>query len=566
MGRNRACDACRRRKVKCDEADHCSSCRISQLPCERRLIPRQRGPRVAKRPECAQSPDTGLQPNGSPGRHAGRDISGQKITSAEEQLQRTSLAFQHHYPATGSSPVSVSSSVATTSTASSVSDASQIYNQLVYTINSMVDVGTIEDVVCQCVDLYLRYMFPIAPIVHEPTLRADASLFSNHESAAVAFAQISTPVFHQPPLLMKRFTSITAICASVITMIPSSLFPVPKALSVPFLHASKAMLRCYEEYDLEYPDASSLISRILYSGVALSSTGRVGASWHYHAEAACLAQRLRLYSERSVVGKSPVESKTLRNLFWLLYLGEQTQLALDTRPPVIDERLFDGGLTLLEDGKDTTPLLDPNRKFNHKSLETRLLVGFHLRRKIWTRAAILVRNIKMHSPRNNDDVVDMDTQATNIPSVTSLVDLYLNFTDLATLIPDWLRQPDSATDLSADDDVRNYQKTCFWVQRGNIMSIYHCMKLVILQACIDHNLPAVVGLNDSPLSWANRKLEIVQAFQQDLQVVPFDCLRVHGETAVSAFETNDYGTVEANLENPLATRRWTKFDASVPFC
>lgn len=64
------------------------------------------------------------------------------------------------------------------------------------------------------------------------------------------------------------------------------------------------------------------------------------------------------------------------------------------------------------------------------------------------------------------------------------------------------------------------------------MTIFYCMRLLILQTCIDHSLPAVVGLSESPLSWASRKLEIIRDFLDDLQGTPFICLEAQGETAV----------------------------------
>jgi hypothetical protein len=50
MYSRRACDACRRRKVKCDAANPCSGCCNSQLPCIYSHLARRRGPRVRKRP------------------------------------------------------------------------------------------------------------------------------------------------------------------------------------------------------------------------------------------------------------------------------------------------------------------------------------------------------------------------------------------------------------------------------------------------------------------------------------------------------------------------------------
>jgi hypothetical protein len=65
------------------------------------------------------------------------------------------------------------------------------------------------------------------------------------------------------------------------------------------------------------------------------------------------------------------------------------------------------------------------------------------------------------------------------------------------------------------------------------MTVFHCSKLVILQKCIHDNIPSVMGLGESQLSWAIRKLEIAQDFLYELKIVPFICFKVQGETAVS---------------------------------
>ena len=65
------------------------------------------------------------------------------------------------------------------------------------------------------------------------------------------------------------------------------------------------------------------------------------------------------------------------------------------------------------------------------------------------------------------------------------------------------------------------------------MTVFHCMRLLILQRCIDGDLCAVVGLDSQPLSHAMRKTEIARDFLHELRVVPFRCFKAQGETAVS---------------------------------
>jgi hypothetical protein len=64
------------------------------------------------------------------------------------------------------------------------------------------------------------------------------------------------------------------------------------------------------------------------------------------------------------------------------------------------------------------------------------------------------------------------------------------------------------------------------------MTTYHCLRLVILQKCIDHDLLEIIGQSTQPLSWAMRKVDIVQDFLYELQIVPFLCYEVQGEAGV----------------------------------
>ncbi|KAL1897390.1 hypothetical protein Sste5346_004126 [Sporothrix stenoceras] len=399
---------------------------------------------------------------------------------------------------------------------------------------------TIASVAHSCVDLFTQFLFPNTPIAHEPTLRASIPLLSVDDTPRSAASTDAVPS------LVRRFTLITALCAHILSIVPESLSrqPQAKALSIVFFDASRGMLRAYEGYDLEHPDSTSLTIRMWHSSCAQNTTGKVGASWHYHTEACCLAQRLRLYDEETVTQYPPLERRLLRNNFWHLYLAEKTQVAFQTRPPIIDEKICYGGITLQEGGNEdeitTVPLLDPRRPENGGSLERRILVGFHLRRRISAIAAALIDDVAECGRRTKTADVSSPlsplSPSTDIiidPSVSTLVERYLCFAALINDVPSWVMHPDRDTNpLVGNDDVQAYHATSFWAQRSNILTIFHCMRLLILQACIDHGLPVVVGLTSSSLALASRKLDIVRDFLHDVQATPFVVLEAQGETTV----------------------------------
>ncbi|KAH7174194.1 uncharacterized protein B0J16DRAFT_348273 [Fusarium flagelliforme] len=499
-----ACNPCKRRKVRCDGSETCSNCRISHLDCVYSHPSTRRSQRVRRvhltsgedDHSFGDSVDYGIQSSVSP----------QSLPSAgSESVCRDSSLNLNFYL-----------------------DPAHVHSALQTTAGALLSPEPIHEAVHKCVDFFVQYQFPNTPIAHEPTLRAAALLITAESVPPFASLISSASDLHQQVPYLRQFTLATALCASVMSVLPDRPPSQRALLATSFLSASRAMLRRYEEHDLENPDSTSLLIRMWHSAAMQNSTGRVGTSYHYHAEAAYLAQRMRLYSEMSVQEHSRLEAPSLRASFWLLYLADKTSAALQALPAVLNEESFRRDFTLLENGGDDGFLLDPSRKVNEKSLESRLFVGFHLKRRIWVAAANLLTEIRCLSSRQlRVPIQPVDMHA----EVSRLSELYLIFTTLADELPAWLRSPDHGSD-SDDEQVTAYQNKCFWVQRSNIMTVFHCMRLVILQECIDNDFHVLVGLSRQSIACATRKVEIVRDFLHELHIVPFYCFQVQGETAV----------------------------------
>jgi hypothetical protein len=410
--------------------------------------------------------------------------------------------------------------------------ADEIHSKLVARVECVVALDdtypsttAVFDLVDSCIKLFLQYIFPNTPIAHERTLRTGASLFFSPrvpESIEPRDGQDQMPY-------AKAFTLVSALCAFVMSVMPDSLLPMGRDLAGPFYQASRAMFRLYEEHDLEHPDSTSLSIRIWHSSAIQNMTGRAGAAWHYHTEASILALRMRLYDEQAVRRASAVESRLLRANFWLLYQSDKAAVALENRPPVLGEHLFDDDLTLLEQGDQHEPLLDATKQSAQGALEQRIVFGYHLKALIWTAAGNLIAAIKSYSRRRKhlgSDKSHNDVDA----AYRGMIEANLRFSALTYNLPPWLQEPESIE--AADPGVAAYQRTSIWCLKSNIMTTYHCLRLVILQKCIDHDLLEIMGLSTQPLSWAMRKVDIVQGFLDELNIVPFLCYKVQGEAGV----------------------------------
>ncbi|KAH6669861.1 hypothetical protein B0J14DRAFT_597365 [Halenospora varia] len=320
---------------------------------------------------------------------------------------------------------------------------------------------------------------------------------------------------------MRAFSLIAALCASVASVMPESLLPYRHVLATQFLRASREMLNIYEDYDLEHPNSTSLSIRILQSTALQSTTGKSGAAWHVLGQASLLAQNLHLYNEEAIRRNNATESQLLRLNFWLLYSSDKAAATLRSRPFVLHEVLFDEKMTLQPCGEEYTPLVDTNKPWYEKSFDECLLVGFHLGPRLWSSAATLISDMRAF------EMAAGDREAYK----TRVTQEYLDLTGIMDDLPSWLQA--SNIMVSHDDgDAASFHKTSFWVQRCNIMTTFHCIRLVILQQCIDSGLCSIMGLDDRPLTLSMKKIELIHEFLQMLDDMPFLYHQVKGEPSV----------------------------------
>jgi hypothetical protein len=86
-----------------------------------------------------------------------------------------------------------------------------------------------------------------------------------------------------------------------------------------------------------------------------------------------------------------------------------------------------------------------------------------------------------------------------------------------------------------DGDALSFQKTCFWVQRCTLMMSFYCLRLSILQSCIDHKSYENMGVTDQPVAWSMKKMDIIQDFLQTADDIPFLYHVVKGEPSASDY-------------------------------
>ncbi|KAJ3467544.1 hypothetical protein MRS44_005108 [Fusarium solani] len=374
---------------------------------------------------------------------------------------------------------------------------------------------SLGNITSHCIDLYVRFTFPTAPLIHEPTVRKDASIFFSDATVD----PFETDGEYQQIARMRAFALITSLCAMVASVMPESLLPYRDHLARPFLSASREMLSCFEIHDLDSPTAASLTIRMFQSVAMQHITGKANVAWHIHGHATLIAQRLRLYSERSIEKYDTLEGQLLRLNFWHLYSSDMTAAALRARPFTLHETLFDEALSVKSEGVHNVSLLDPASTLNDATFEPQLLIGFHLIRRISSEASELLFGIRAYQRQRIE------------ASRALLLRQYMEFMSLLDDLPPWLRLSNIFSSLR-NSDANAAHEPSFWVQRSTILVSYHCLRLVILQECIESEAYEIAGLDGHSPALLFKKMEMVQDFMRTLEDIPLLYLQVKGEPHV----------------------------------
>lgn len=396
--------------------------------------------------------------------------------------------------------------------------AGDIRDSLVQSMNSSIPSIPSLDVIKLCIELYMTYTFPTAPCVHESTLQASANRFFAEVSGSRLFGADS---WGDTVVDKRAFTLLTAICASVASVLPKSVLPYKDALAEPCLKASRDMLKMYEDFDIENPCATSIISRALHSTALQHITGKSALSYHVLGQATFLAQTMRLYREDALSSHDALQGQLLRNSFWQLFAADKAAICLGGRPFVLHELLFAEELTLRPNGETMVPLMSASSAWFEETLEGKILVGFHFIPRLWSSAASLISNLKAY--RGVNECAEMKT---------GLIHDYVVFSGMLDELPQWL-QTSSLIASSEDGRAAQCQKAMFWVQRCTIMVTYQCLRLVILQQCIKSKAWDVIGLNGLAVTLAMAKIGVIYDFIQTLEDIPFVYLQAKGEPTVS---------------------------------
>ncbi|KAJ9130834.1 C6 transcription factor [Pleurostoma richardsiae] len=540
------------RKVKCDNSQpQCSNCRMSDLSCVYATALKRRGPKprgTYHAPDIVPGPRP--LPEAAVPMPWGPPEPSPVLTRCNRCLADSSLF-----------------TVPSTSEYSgAMLDHCGPLARLKAELSTALAGQSLESLVTECIDVYMKLLFPLMPIVHELTLRSNTSSILCDNGG-----NVSTPSHPSPGdningensmdfssmAKLRLATLITAVCAESALVLPAELFPKGPLLGEPFLRASRSLLRSFSEQDIERPVATSVIVRYFHSN-CLHAAGKTRLSWYAIGEAIRLAQDMQLYSETSLQGLDEVETQLRRSIFWQLFTGDKSSAVLNSRPITLCEVLGPAKFTTMELSLEDTHLMDHTSEHNTVEFEQRLNVGFNLCQRLWTRAAHLL--LQLRASLANLECSERDA-VLSWGEESSIMQAYVAFSTALDDLPSWLQQPNSVI-LAGSTTTQEYQRRCFWSQRANLYVSFHCLRMIVLQRFAECNLSGLLGFTDKPALLGLRITDIAQDMIKVIQEAPFESIQVNGEPCVEKIRQIGASLLQIahDTENQsIATRAKTDF-------
>ncbi|CAM1502472.1 Fc.00g044560.m01.CDS01 [Cosmosporella sp. VM-42] len=416
--------------------------------------------------------------------------------------------------------------------------------------------ASLDQLILRCFDLFFEYLYPLTPLVHEPSLRDALSYFVTQSSTA-GFSPASNPATTSSGVGVLEawpdasFTLISAVCAEAAFLLPKDLFPEGESVANAFLQASRSCLNHYLEADLESPNANSIAIRYFHSN-CVHAAGKPKYSWHIFGEATRLCQVMMLNEESSLEGLFPIEAELRRRAFWICYMGDKSASILNNRPITIHKYSFESGITTayptgIED--ESSIDLSPGSTAPEAARKT-FIAGFNANLRLWQTASDLLLEMRLLQDQEQHDLALSNRPLPSVEHRNRLDSLYIRFVTCLDDLPPYLQSYTFAA--IAGGGKGTTQQNQFIIQCANLQVSLHCLRMVITQKFEDLSYFAP-GVEQADL----RKTEIARDMLCVLKEAPFWVMQVNGEPYVEKIRligASLLSIIHRNRDSPLATR------------
>ncbi|KAL7921294.1 hypothetical protein ACQKWADRAFT_129141 [Trichoderma austrokoningii] len=264
----RACDACHRRKVKCDGVNPCRNCTSAQLGCTYNAIPQKKGPKGSR---------------------------AKVISELRETQRQTSLSAKVQNRMNGIPCAPAGHSLAPTP-------------------------GMLtSDMVKECSQFFFDHMNAQAPILDRRQLEQQILYMEQNRDAYCLMASMCAFVMLQPGMTMPAND-------------PYNLDMVPGANIISCQLLLEETLRVRKGYDyLEQITVNALATNFFLFGCYYGQEAHEKA-WYYLREATTMIQMIGMDKEDYYLSFDVPEASRLRRLYWLFYIIERAYAIHRQRP------------------------------------------------------------------------------------------------------------------------------------------------------------------------------------------------------------------------------------------
>ncbi|KAJ5715785.1 transcriptional regulator family: Fungal Specific TF [Penicillium malachiteum] len=553
---NRACDRCRRRKAKCESSGGsdlvaCVNCALYAVQCTFDLPLARRGPKPRRRKDLnvAVHSDSLHSPLVTPATEHSRHVLAPQdlcstpldplsLNSWDNGRGGLSVLDPALSPETVHTVNTHISSDATTRELSALRRWHDLAQKLGLQDLSQDPLISLERMTNRCIEFYFEYLFPLIPLVHEPSLRDGLAFFvtqatdqrsrqRQEDDFAVDMLYGSSGAKYPELWPDATFTLITAVCAEAAFLSPKDIFPEGENVAEAFLQASRDCLASYLEVDIEYPNANSVAIRYFHSN-CMHAAGKPRLSWHIFGEATRLAQAMNIHEEQSLQGLSPLEAEFRRRAFWILYIGDKSAAILNSRPVAIHKYSFESGITI---GYPTSighanGLTPESPSPDNTTTRASFITGFIANIRLWQSAWDLLLELRLIASRKN---INLITQQPLVAEGKQLLDhLFILFATCLDDLPPFLRSGHLTVGLNEDRGRLNSLQKLYVIQATNLWVSMPCLKMVITQKLKEFNYYPPAHTEMLLL----KKTEIARDMLRVICDAPFWSLQVNGEPCV----------------------------------
>ncbi|KAK0636377.1 hypothetical protein B0T17DRAFT_483367 [Bombardia bombarda] len=264
----RACDACHRRKVKCDGINPCRNCSASQLSCTYNAIPQKKGPKGSR---------------------------AKVITELRENQRQTSLSTKIHNRLNGLNSPPSSPTLAPTP-------------------------GLLApEMVKESIDFFFANMYQSMPILHRQRLEQATLYMDQNLDSYCLLTSMCAFMMLQPGMPIPGGDSFSYESMPGANIVSSTLL-------------MEETLRVRKGYDyLDSPSLNSLCTSYFLFG-CFYGLDLHDKAWFHLREATTLAHMIEMNKEATYLQYDSIEASRRRRLYWLLFITERAFALRRHRP------------------------------------------------------------------------------------------------------------------------------------------------------------------------------------------------------------------------------------------